>query len=350
MRLVCGLVLFLTAVIQGLSQTASSDTPGLPKDPREVFAAAAPFYDFSSATLKPWRLKATYQLFDQHGKPSEQGIYEYWWASPNVRRSSWTRAGATRTDWWTADGQHTFLAKGDELNYFESDLQSALLSPLPDAAGLDPARTRLEREDVSSRGVIFPCISLVPQRTQPQGLPLHAFPTYCFDPENPILRASYSYGELFTQYNSIAKAQGRFLPREILVFAGKQKIFSTSVDAVNGLSSSDPAFTPAPEAAPVKVERVYKEGTGSVGSLIKKQTPIYPEMAKHNREQGTVLMQATIGTDGRVHDLRVILSPSDSLAAAAMEAVSHWEYKPYMVDGEPVEVKTLIKSVFTLGR
>lgn len=50
-----------------------------------------------------------------------------------------------------------------------------------------------------------------------------------------------------------------------------------------------------------------------------------------------------IGRDGRVHDLKVESAPYPSLVEAAMRAVLHWEYKPYLLNGEPVEVETTIR-------
>jgi hypothetical protein len=85
MRLLYFCALSLTALLPGFAQTAANAGPGLPQDPREIFAAAAPFYDFNSPDLKPWHLKATYQLYDEKGKPGEQGTYEYWWASRQVQ-------------------------------------------------------------------------------------------------------------------------------------------------------------------------------------------------------------------------------------------------------------------------
>ena len=61
-------------------------------------------------------------------------------------------------------------------------------------------------------------------------------------------------------------------------------------------------------------------------------------------------MQATIGIDGKVHDLQVILAPAKSLADSAKEAVSHWEYKLYLLNGKPVEVKTTVRVIVTLSQ
>ncbi len=199
MRLLYFLALSITAALPLFGQTDGSAAPGLPKDPRAIFAAAAPFYDFTSPELKPWHLKATYQLYDEKGKPTVQGTYEYWWVSPKVYRSSWTRPGATRTDWHTADGKHAYQASGERLNFFEYKLQSELFSPLPDLSDLDPAKVRLDSESLKSMGHKFPCIMVVPlmpQHGRIQTVPLGLFPTYCFDPQKPVLLASTSFGSM----------------------------------------------------------------------------------------------------------------------------------------------------------
>jgi TonB family protein len=351
MRVLCFLALIFAAGLPGFSQTAVSAAPGLPKDPREIFAMAAPFYDFTSPDLKPWHLKATYQLYDQNGKPTEQGTYEYWWASPKVYRSTWTRPGVTRTDWYTADGTHVYQATGERLKYFERRLQSALFSPLPSKAALNSEDMRLDLQEKKSKGVKFPCISQVPMKlSQMLYQPFGSTATYCFDSQQPILRTSFTSGVVATVFNSVAKYQDRFLAREILISGGERKLFSARVDTVDGLDSSDPALTPAPDAAKVKAERM-QVGEGVIaGMLVKKQPPVYPILAKQLRQQGTVVIEATIGIDGKIHDPEMVFTPSESLAASALEAVSHWEYKPYMLNGEPVEVETTIKVIFTLGR
>lgn len=86
------------------------------------------------------------------------------------------------------------------------------------------------------------------------------------------------------------------------------------------------------------------------GQLIKKEAPDYPLLAKRLGQRGTVVIQGTIGIDGKVHDPEVLFAPSELLAASALKAVSHWEYKPYMLGGEPAEVETTINVFFALGQ
>ncbi len=84
------------------------------------------------------------------------------------------------------------------------------------------------------------------------------------------------------------------------------------------------------------------------GNLLDRTVPQYPAIARAARIQGTVVLQATIAKDGTIQNLRVINGPP-MLQQAAFDAVRSWRYKPYLLNGEPVEVETTINVVFNLG-
>jgi len=86
----------------------------------------------------------------------------------------------------------------------------------------------------------------------------------------------------------------------------------------------------------------------AAGMLVLQIKPQYPRLAMQARIQGTVVLQAVIGKDGTVRDLRLI-SGHPMLAPAAIEAVKQWRYRPYLLNNEPVEVDTQINVNFTLG-
>jgi protein TonB len=76
---------------------------------------------------------------------------------------------------------------------------------------------------------------------------------------------------------------------------------------------------------------------------------LYPDAAKQQGIQGTVLLKAVIGADGTVRELRVI-NGHPLLAPAAIEAVKRWKYRPYYVKGKPVEVETTVTVSFRLEK
>src|SRR5258708_3632983 len=83
-------------------------------------------------------------------------------------------------------------------------------------------------------------------------------------------------------------------------------------------------------------QRVRVSQGVSAGLLVRKVNPNYPPLARQARIQGQVLLQAEISKDGSIQNLRLI-SGHPMLAPAAIEAVKQWKYKPYLLNGEPVE-------------
>lgn len=77
--------------------------------------------------------------------------------------------------------------------------------------------------------------------------------------------------------------------------------------------------------------------------------PVYPMIAKRARVQGTVKLHAIISAQGGIESLQVV-EGHPMLVAAAMDAVKQWRYKPYMLDGQPVEVETTVFVNFHIDR
>ena len=82
-------------------------------------------------------------------------------------------------------------------------------------------------------------------------------------------------------------------------------------------------------------------------NILTKAIPVYPPAAKKARIQGKVVLDAVIGTDGTVENLRVISGPQE-LQQSALDAVRQWTYKPYLLNGDPVEVETTVNIIYNL--
>lgn len=94
--------------------------------------------------------------------------------------------------------------------------------------------------------------------------------------------------------------------------------------------------------------RVRVSAGVSQGMLVHQIKPTYPPLARQARIQGSVVLQAVIGKDGSIQNLKLV-SGHPMLAPAAIEAVRQWRYRPYFLNGEPVEVDTQITVNFTLA-
>jgi protein TonB len=127
----------------------------------------------------------------------------------------------------------------------------------------------------------------------------------------------------------------------------------SSLSLPDGVAGADkPAenvFRPSPPPlvkppAPQRIAISHLEES----SLVYKVTPAYPPIARATHTSGTVSLAATISKTGAIENLRVVSGPP-LLRDAALDAVRQWRYRPYLLNGQPVEVDTTVQVVFRLG-
>jgi len=86
----------------------------------------------------------------------------------------------------------------------------------------------------------------------------------------------------------------------------------------------------------------------SEGNLVRKVQPAYPQLARTARIQGSVVLQAVISKEGAIENLKV-LTGHPLLVQSAIDAVRQWRYRPYILNGDPIEVETQIVVNFSLA-
>ena len=120
---------------------------------------------------------------------------------------------------------------------------------------------------------------------------------------------------------------------------------ATVAESITVVEKSHRKAAPAPIQKPV---RIRVGGNIEQSKQIFAPKPEYPPEAKEKGVEGTVLLNAVIGMDGVVLDIRVINEPDPELAKAAVDAVKQWRYMPTLLNGQPVEVVTTITVSFRL--
>jgi protein TonB len=112
---------------------------------------------------------------------------------------------------------------------------------------------------------------------------------------------------------------------------------------------SNRAAAASTQVASLPANAAERERLSSVSLPEQRQTvdTTYPLLGQHARVQGSVVLQAVIGADGAIENLRVLSGPS-ILATAAQQAVRQWRFKPYLQNGQPVETKTTITVNFSI--
>lgn len=131
----------------------------------------------------------------------------------------------------------------------------------------------------------------------------------------------------------------------LFTYAGKSEDFRRKAVKMpasppDSPGSAKPANSPA-------VQKIRVSAGVAEGQLLHKVDPVYPPEAMRKGIQGNVLLQATIAKDGLMKDVKLISGPPE-LADAAVGAVQQWRYRPYLLQGSPVEVETTVKVTFHL--
>jgi len=102
-----------------------------------------------------------------------------------------------------------------------------------------------------------------------------------------------------------------------------------------------------PKLQPVVPQRIRISQGVTTGLLIHRVDPPYPPLARAARIEGNVVLKAVIDKEGVIQDLQLV-SGHPMLVPAALAAVKQWRYRPYLLNGQPVEVETTITVIFTL--
>src|SRR5579864_4088607 len=116
---------------------------------------------------------------------------------------------------------------------------------------------------------------------------------------------------------------------------------------IGGIVASTSNLAAVPKFVPVTPQRVRISQGVTKGLLVHRVEPTYPTLAKAARVQGEVILTAVISTNGEIENLQLV-SGHPMLVPAALAAVKQWRYKPYLLNGQPVEVETTITVIFAL--
>ncbi|HZW92240.1 MAG TPA: TonB family protein [Candidatus Eremiobacteraceae bacterium] len=116
---------------------------------------------------------------------------------------------------------------------------------------------------------------------------------------------------------------------------------------IGGIVNATSNLAYIPKLQPVVPQRIRISQGVTSGLLIHKVEPPYPPLARSARIQGNVLLKAIIDKEGNIQDLQLV-SGHPMLVPAAIQAVKQWRYRPYLLNGQPVEVETTITVIFSL--
>ena len=298
-----------------------------------------------SADMKPWHLKMTVQLFDDKGNASDHGTIEEWWNGAGADRREYATTGYTATE--IRQGRDLYRTQGANTPpYYLDLLRAQIVHPMPKPAEVQSASPELRK--VNFGKFALECVMLSQPMKQVM-IPMGLFPSYCFDPGKEVLRASFEFGGQTILRNTLEEFGGKVVPQDVSVRSEKTEVAKGEMVTLESVSIPDSEFVPATNVVAQTGSIARVSGGAMAGSLISKPDPVYPASAKANHVSGAVILHAVIGADGHIHSLALVSTPDPDLAISAIAAVRNWTYKPYMLQGVPVDVDTTITVKYTFG-
>ena len=222
--------------------------PKCPASPELECAGPKP-NGLTGDNIKPWHLKATFTLFDENGKTTDQETYEESWASPTKYKIAYTGTGFSQTNYGTDQG---VMRSGSRhfAPYLFVQIGNQLIDPFLDSERLTE-HLSFTQEKLSLGKTKLHCIT-VQGSTLPSAPPITISPKYCFDLDLPVLRVSSRWDGFQFARSDIFPFQNRFLARDIQGFRGGKILIKAHLDTVETLNAtSDADFAPPDDALPV---------------------------------------------------------------------------------------------------
>jgi TonB family protein len=297
---------------------------------------------------RPFHLKVSFEIFDLQGKAADQGTMEYWWAGADGSRVEITSATFGTVHSMGSGG--TYSPSAQRSLYLLRELLDDISSP---GATLGPANANVVSEERTVGTVRLECMHLAPPPTAANPKLLAGQTTVCADVATGTVRL-ISASQYEVTRNHLAQFAQTRVPLEVAVFWGGKKAITGHIEQLQSFDPSKPTVTLEKSAAtPNQGQSDSPNAHISPGVLAGSRTlgvqPIYPISAKQRRITGTVVLAAEITKEGTIANLIPLASPDPSLTEAATDAVKKWTYKPYLLNGEPTTVDTIITVNFNLN-
>jgi TonB family protein len=371
--LVALLLPFLLATGVPNAQTVPATTE-LSPDAAAFLRAASP-YGLADSIGTPLHLRISFDLLDPHGAPRQHFTFEQFIRNRTSTKTILQTTGFDQVQYTVPGGVRVTGDNQMPDGHFFM-VRSAIISPIN--TGLlafikqNPERFNIASEDQTVAGKSVRCYS-VTFNMAPNQIPSN----YCFNDQN-LLSSFTTLSRGLATVKSTVTFNDRIVPSDLII-SQQGPTITAHLDLIEPLpDSSDAFFSPPPNAQPLQSNFEFpgppvvagsipggdappRPGSSTppaqvnisagvaAGMLIKHDPPAYPPNALAAHVSGTVVLQAVIGKDGHVIQVNVVSGPN-MLAQAAMDAVKNWEYRPYLLNAQPVEVQTTVAVPFIPGQ
>jgi len=307
----------------------ASPTPAeLPNDPKSLLNLLVQNNGLDTTGAQAWHLKLAYDHFDSDGDNDSSGTYEEFFASPKKYKRVYSSDNFTQTAFATERG--LYLSGSQKWpGLTETQVRDEVIAPLHRSSAL-PSKSKLEKLEWSVGGTKLSCV--VARRTD--AILPYGFPKYCFGPDIPAVRYTQGHGADETTYNKISRFGGRYVAADVkITHAGKPYLNITLVALEEIPAIKDADFSPTADAFALG-DSIELPSAELVDYIVKE-----PNIEYHGSARGNGRVELIIGKDGHVLSATGVEGPPE-LQKAAVAAFRKIEIRPFLVLGQPVEVKT----------
>jgi Thioredoxin-like len=294
--------------------------------------------------LKPWHMKVDFQVIHPGSTKPVGGSVEEWYVSKFVWRRQYQ--GGTPdmagSEWSASKIEHYQSKPGHGgFSYAALNLRVTrpVVDPLYQAENIQPDFD-LDLKRIQTAGLVLNCVSVAdPWRHVDEANPDVLFPTMCFDNVYHLRLTSTS--DTSVQFDDLQPFQGRMVARDVKVINKGSLIADMKVSLLEPLNEANadlvkPGKDAVPEPYTIEPGHPQPEAVYEVTASIPLQPNGFPF-------RGTFLIPILIHKDGSVKAKNDDISFwSQDLKDALVSAINKWKYKPYMVDGQPVEVAMVV--------
>jgi hypothetical protein len=318
----------------------------MPDKPDDLLTLGAQVNGLQGPGIKPWHIKATYQEFDGNHRVSTKGTFEEFWYSEKKYKKSFSfkhySAKFNQTDTATSSGLFR-LGDQDWPGQREEGVQNALTAPI--LLPPDLSIFALQIKSLTSGGQNLACVNtgLAGKQVEPQYLLQGAFLTkgFCFEDKRPELRVEMleaAGGQVL--FNNVMLFQGRCIARDIELDDKTGTQLKIHVETIETLPDDPSDFAVPAGAKDIFAEPMPVDFGWMTRFVIKTSFAPYQHTFLDSEP---VVVSFMIGKDGIVEEAHGV-NGSKKIEQAWSELILKWQFRPFLLLGKPVEVKTLFSS------
>jgi hypothetical protein len=277
---------------------------------------------------KPWHALVEAEIFDAKGSSPTHGTIEAW-QSGRDRRTLYIFGSTTMTE--IVKGKTIYRTAPDpQFPKFAPFLWTTVLHAGPAMFQVKHIDPQLQQREVDSQ--MLDCITT----KAPAKAISFSGPAYCLDAQDH-LRALFNF-----QQTVLLDAPEEFLSHAVSRrFSITNSDVPTATAKITQLEIYEPStgqFEPTADMS-LFVPTARISGGVIAGLMVKKVQPMLPPGLS---AKGNVNLHVIIGPDGRPNKVEVISAPDPAIGAACADAVKQWVYKPYLLNGDPIQVETTV--------